>query len=77
MSDLILIEISAEAKVHYTKRVNMKREDYEKYLAICEEWSGDTEEKIAEIAMEYGFFAETEDIDDINDPENIEFEVIP
>lgn len=77
MNDLILIEISAEAKVRYTKRVNMKREDYEKYLALCEKWSGDTEDKIAEIAVEYGFFAEAEDIDDINDPENIEFEVIP
>ncbi|MDL4914605.1 MAG: hypothetical protein QRY16_12645 [Enterobacterales bacterium endosymbiont of Blomia tropicalis] len=76
MSDFILVDISAEAKVRYKKRVNMKREDYEKYLSICEEWSGDTEEKIAEIAVEYGFFAENEDIEDIDDPENVEFEPV-
>ncbi|HEJ0422214.1 TPA: hypothetical protein SLO72_001270 [Citrobacter koseri] len=76
MSDFILVDISAEAKVRYKKRVNMKREDYEKYLSICEEWSGDTENKIAEIAVKYGFFADGEDIEDTDDPENVEFEPV-
>lgn len=77
MSDFILVEISAEAKVHYKKQVNMKREDYEKYLSICEEWSGNIDDKVAEIAVKYGFFADAEDIEDIDDPEDVEFTPVP
>lgn len=76
MSDLILVDISAEAKVHYKKRVSMRREDYEKYLSICEEWSHDTEGELAELVTKYDFFAESEDIEDIDDPEDIEIEPV-
>ncbi|EDX4489652.1 hypothetical protein AHR05_002923 [Salmonella enterica subsp. salamae] len=56
----------------------MKKADYDKYLEVCEEWQSDLEieEQIKEIANKYGFFGDGEDIEDIGEPEDIEFELV-
>lgn len=71
-----MVEISAEAKVYYKKQVKMAKADYEKYLAICEEWSGDVDEQISVLAEEYSFFADSDDFADMDAPENIEFRLV-
>ncbi|EIA5671479.1 TPA: hypothetical protein SMN72_000687 [Proteus mirabilis] len=71
MSDLITVDISAEAKVYYRRRVRMKQEDYVRYLSICDYGGEDAE--IYEIAEKYHFFADCEDIVRIDEPEDIEF----
>lgn len=71
MSDLITIDICAEAKVYYRRRVRMKQEDYTRYLSICD-YGGDDDE-LYEIAEKYHFFADCEDIVRIDEPEDIEF----
>ncbi|EJI5073111.1 hypothetical protein NE917_003047 [Salmonella enterica] len=56
----------------------MKKADYDKYLQICAECSfaREIEERIREIANKYGFFGDGEDIEDIGEPEDIEFELV-
>ncbi|WP_312685809.1 hypothetical protein [Escherichia coli] len=76
MSHFITVEINAEAKVYYRKRVEMKQEDYDRYLSICNERSYGAEDKIAEIAEKYDFCGDCEDIVSIDNPEDIEFELV-
>ncbi|HEA0272885.1 TPA: hypothetical protein RU621_001329 [Salmonella enterica] len=78
MSDTVKVIIQAEATVKFRKTVEMEKADYDKYLEVCEEWQSDleVEEQIKEIANKYGFFGDGEDIKDIGEPEDIEFELV-
>ncbi|EAP9507712.1 hypothetical protein DY703_14610 [Salmonella enterica] len=78
MSDTVKVIIQAEAAVKFKKTVEMKKADYDKYLEVCEEWQSDleVEGQIKEIANKYGFFGDGEDIEDIGEPEDIEFELV-
>ncbi|EDS3168025.1 hypothetical protein GRH13_001119 [Salmonella enterica subsp. enterica] len=78
MSDTVKVVIQAEATARFSKIVEMEKADYDKYLQICEEWSStrEVDEQIKEIAFKYDFYGDGEDIEDINEPENIEFELI-
>lgn len=75
MSNFVLVDIRAESTVRYSKQVNMTREDYEKYLAICKEYPRDIDEQITEMVVNYGFFADADDIEDMDDP--VEIEIVP
>ncbi|EAA6914955.1 hypothetical protein DRX41_04710 [Salmonella enterica subsp. enterica] len=78
MSDTVKVIIQAEATVKFRKMVEMEKADYDKYLQICKEWSSarEVEEQIKEIAFKYGFDDGSDDIEDIGEPEDIEFELV-
>ncbi|HAU2964014.1 hypothetical protein NA256_16125 [Salmonella sp. NW805] len=78
MSDTVKVIIQAEATVKFRKTVEMKKADYDKYLQICEEWSSarEVEKQIKEIALKYDFDDGGDDIEDIGEPEDIEFELV-
>ncbi|MGF3694260.1 hypothetical protein [Salmonella enterica] len=78
MSDTVNVNIQAESTVKFSKTVGMKKADYDKYLEVCEEWQSaqEIEEQIKEIANKYGFFGDGEDIEDIGEPEEIEFNLV-
>ncbi|HFG8719822.1 TPA: hypothetical protein ACGH7G_001415 [Salmonella enterica subsp. enterica serovar Hvittingfoss] len=78
MSDTVKVIIQAKATVKFRKTVEMKKADYDKYLQICAEWSStrEVEEQIKEIAFKYDFAVFDDDIEDIDDPEDIEFELV-
>ncbi|EHL2772124.1 hypothetical protein KCE64_003394 [Salmonella enterica subsp. enterica serovar Hvittingfoss] len=78
MSDTVKVIIQAEATVKFRKTVEMEKADYDKYLQICEEWSStrEVEEQIKEIALKYDFDDGGDDIEDIGEPEDIEFELV-
>lgn len=76
MSELITVDISAESIVRYKKRVNMSRKDYEKYLAICEEHPRDIDNRLLAIAIKYDFEPSHDVIEDIADPEEVEFTLV-
>ncbi|EIX3973749.1 hypothetical protein MKB68_000239 [Salmonella enterica] len=56
----------------------MEKADYDRYLKICEEWSSgrEVEEQIKGIAFKYDFDDGADDMDDIGEPEEIEFELV-
>ncbi|HFD6590443.1 TPA: hypothetical protein ACF5KU_001912 [Salmonella enterica] len=56
----------------------MEKADYDKYLQICAEWSSarEVEEQTKEIAFKYNFDGGGDDIEDIGEPEDIEFELV-
>ncbi|EBH2658016.1 hypothetical protein FKF99_14940 [Salmonella enterica] len=78
MSDTVTVVIQAEATARFSKMVEMEKADYDKYLQICEEWSSthDVDEQIKEIALKYDFAVFDDDIEDIGEPEDIEFELV-
>ncbi|EBK1011015.1 hypothetical protein L2D25_15290 [Salmonella enterica subsp. enterica serovar Muenchen] len=78
MNDTVKVAIRAEATVRFEKIVEMEKADYDRYLKICEEWSSgrEVEEQIKEIAFKYDFDGGGDDIDDIGEPEEIEFELV-
>ncbi|EMK8626499.1 hypothetical protein V9M40_003498 [Salmonella enterica subsp. enterica serovar Newport] len=78
MSDTVKVIIQAEATVKFKKTVQMEKADYDKYLQICAEWSSarEVEEQIKEIAFKYNFDGGGDDIEDIDEPEDIEFELV-
>lgn len=78
MSDTVKVIIQAESTVKFKKTVQMEKADYDKYLQICAEWSSarEVEEQIKEIAFKYNFDGGGDDIEDIGEPEDIEFELV-
>ncbi|ELS0678722.1 hypothetical protein R4311_003599 [Salmonella enterica] len=78
MNDTVKVVIQAEATVKFRKIVEMEKADYDRYLKICEEWSSgrEVEEQIKEIAFKYDFDDGADDIEDIGEPEEIEFELV-
>ncbi|END2760272.1 hypothetical protein ABLZ23_002320 [Salmonella enterica] len=78
MNDTVKVAIRAEATVRFEKIVEMGKADYDRYLKICEEWSSgrEVEEQIKEIAFKYDFDDVADDINDIGEPEEIEFELV-
>ncbi|HCJ1778886.1 TPA: hypothetical protein NQQ36_004653 [Salmonella enterica] len=78
MNDTVKVAIRAEATVRFEKIVEMEKADYGRYLKICEEWSSgrEVDEQIKEIAFKYGFDDGADNIDDIGEPEEIEFELV-
>ncbi|ECV5893716.1 hypothetical protein F2K41_09950 [Salmonella enterica subsp. enterica] len=78
MSDTVKVIIQAEATVKFKKTVQMEKADYDKYLQTCAEWSSarEVEEQIKEIAFRYNFDGGGDDIEDIDEPEDIEFELV-
>lgn len=78
MSDIVNVAILAEATARFSKKVKMKKSDYERYLRICEEWQSgcEVDEQIKEIAVKYGFHGDGDDIENIDAPEGIEFELV-
>ncbi|ELF4897838.1 hypothetical protein SMZ59_005263 [Salmonella enterica] len=78
MSNTVSVVITARADVEFRKTVQMEKADYDKYLQICAEWSSDreVEEQIKEIALKYDFVVFDDDIEDIGEPEDIEFELV-
>lgn len=77
MSNTVSVVITARADVEFRKTVQMEKADYDKYLQICAERSSDreVEEQIKEIALKYDFVVFDDDIEDIGEPEDIEFEL--
>ncbi|EDK0891441.1 hypothetical protein K5L81_001821 [Salmonella enterica] len=78
MNSTVKVVIQAAATARFSKMVEMEKADYDKYLQICEEWSSarEVDEQIKEIAFKYGFDGGGDDIEDIDDPEDIEFELV-
>ncbi|EGP2155140.1 hypothetical protein ITP77_001747 [Salmonella enterica subsp. enterica serovar Java] len=78
MSNTVRVVITARATAKFSKTVQMEKTDYDKYLQICAEWSStrEVEEQIKEIAFKYDFAVFDDDIEDIDDPEYIEFEIV-
>ncbi|ECY3258595.1 hypothetical protein AU577_18510 [Salmonella enterica subsp. enterica serovar Alachua] len=78
MNDTVKVAIRAEAIVRFEKIVEMEKADYDRYLKICEEWSSgrEVEEQIKEIAFKYDFDDCADDINDIGEPEEIEFVLV-
>lgn len=78
MKETVKVVIRAEATVRFRKIVEMDKADYDKYLQICEEWSSarEVDEQIKEIALKYDFDGGGDDIEDIDEPEDIEFELV-
>ncbi|EAZ4078289.1 hypothetical protein B9W89_14395 [Salmonella enterica] len=78
MNDTVKVVITARSAVEFRKTVVMKKADYDLYLKICEEWSSarEVEEQIKEIAFKYGFDGDGDNIEDIGEPEDIEFELV-
>ncbi|EAY1319550.1 hypothetical protein O0466_000758 [Salmonella enterica] len=78
MSDTVTVDIRARATARYSKIVEMEKADYDKYLQICAEWSSarEVEEQIKEIALKYDFVVFDDNIEDIGEPEDIEFELV-
>ncbi|EAO3630692.1 hypothetical protein F8789_13625 [Salmonella enterica] len=78
MNDTVKVVIRAEATVRFRKTVEMDKADYDKYLQICEEWSSarEVDEQIKEIALKYGFDGGGDDIEEIGEPEETEFELV-
>ncbi|EAM7825846.1 hypothetical protein OIG56_004079 [Salmonella enterica] len=78
MSNTVRVVITARATAIFSKTVQMEKADYDKYLQICEEWSStrEVEEQIKEIALKYDFDDGGDDIEDIGEPEDIEFELV-
>lgn len=78
MSNTVRIVITARADVKFRKTVEMEKADYDKYLQICKGWSSarEVEEQIKEIAFKYDFDDGGDDIEDIGEPEDIEFELV-
>ncbi|EAM4264004.1 hypothetical protein EAP05_15935 [Salmonella enterica] len=78
MNDTVKVAIRAEATVRFEKIVEMEKVDYDRYLKICEEWSSgrEVEKQIKEIAFKYDFDDGADDINDIDEPEEIEFVLV-
>lgn len=78
MNDTVKVVIQAEATARFSKTVEMEKTDYDKYLQICEECTSasEVEEQIKEIAIKYDFHGDGDDIENIGDPEDIEFELV-
>ncbi|EBV7096515.1 hypothetical protein AAQ05_004427 [Salmonella enterica subsp. diarizonae] len=78
MSNTVSVVITARADVEFRKTVQMEKVDYDKYLQICAERSSarEVEERIKEIALKYDFVVFDDDIEDIGEPEDIEFELV-
>ncbi|WP_079952998.1 hypothetical protein [Salmonella enterica] len=78
MNDTVKVVITARSTVEFRKTVEMDKADYDKYLQICEEWSSarEVDEQIKEIALKYGFDGDGDDIADIGEPEETEFELV-
>lgn len=78
MSNTVRVVITARATAKFSKTVQMEKADYDKYLQICAEWSStrEVEEQIKEIALKYDFDDGGDDIEDIGEPEDIEFELV-
>ncbi|WP_431222235.1 hypothetical protein ACQ86O_17935 [Serratia sp. L9] len=74
----VKVNITATSTVRYSKTVEMNEVDYERYLAIChsEMNSREIDEEVKEIAVKYGFEPCDDQIEDIDDPEDIEFDLI-
>ncbi|KFK92754.1 MULTISPECIES: hypothetical protein [unclassified Serratia (in: enterobacteria)] len=72
------INITATATVRYSKTVEMEEADYKRYLTICDSdlSSREIDQEVTELAIKYGFEPCDDQIEDINDPEDIEFDVI-
>ncbi|EIM6320141.1 hypothetical protein LNS10_003517 [Salmonella enterica] len=78
MNDTVKVVITARSTVEFRKTVEMDKADYDKYLQICEEWSSarEVDEQIKEIALKYGFDGDGDNIEDIDAPEETEFELV-
>ncbi|EAS1877700.1 hypothetical protein AIP78_00980 [Salmonella enterica] len=78
MNDTVKVVITARSAVEFRKTVVMKKADYDLYLKICEVWSSarEVEEQIKEIAFKYGFDGDGDNIEDIGEPEETEFELV-
>ncbi|ELE3262542.1 hypothetical protein RLQ91_002228 [Salmonella enterica subsp. enterica serovar Javiana] len=78
MNDTVKVVITARSAVEFRKTVVMKKADYDLYLKICTEWSSarEVEEQIKEIAFKYGFDGDGDNIEDIGEPEETEFELV-
>ncbi|EIJ4205249.1 hypothetical protein LI513_002792 [Salmonella enterica] len=78
MNDTVKVVITARSTVEFRKTVEMDKADYDKYLQICEEWSSarEVDEQIKEIALKYDFDGGGDDIEDIDEPEETEFELV-
>lgn len=78
MNDTVKVVITARSAVEFRKIVEMDKADYDHYLKICEEWSSarEVDEQIKEIAFKYGFYGDGDDIEDIGEPEETEFELV-
>ncbi|TQI78731.1 hypothetical protein FHU10_1228 [Serratia fonticola] len=74
----VKVDITAISRVRYSKVVDMEKEDYERYLAICDSETNcrESDKKLTEIAVKYGFEPCDDQIEDIDDPEDIEFDLI-
>ncbi|ECL8857220.1 hypothetical protein FTZ77_08175 [Salmonella enterica] len=78
MKETVKVVIRAEATARFSKTEEMDKADYDKYLQICEEWSSarEVEEQIKEIALKYDFDGGGDDIEEIGEPEETEFELV-
>ncbi len=78
MGEKLKVNITASATVRYSKTVEMEKDDYDFYLEICRTQNNGREldRSIEEIAFKYGFEPSIDNIEDADDPEDIEFEVI-
>lgn len=78
MGEKLKVNITASATVRYSKIVEMEKDDYDFYLENCRtqnDWR-ELDKSIEEIAFKYGFDPSIDNIEDIDDPEDIEFEVV-
>lgn len=78
MNRVITVRINGEATVRYEKIVEMKVEDYSRYLALMKSNKSFFEigETINDIARDYNFYGGVDDIVDMDEPGEIEFTVI-
>lgn len=70
--------ITAEARVHLSKIVEMSEEDFEKYQQIIDSTGfsyREIDQQIATLADKYGF-GYGDDIEDMEDPEEVTFEIL-
>ena len=69
--------ITAEARVHLSKIVEMNEEDYEKYKEIVDSTGlsyREIDQEIAKLADKYDF-GYGDDIEDMEDPEEVTFQI--
>ncbi|EJC0849747.1 hypothetical protein M8W91_002777 [Salmonella enterica] len=79
MSDTVKVVITANATVLLRKTVEMKQADYALYRTICNKegvTSIEIDHVANEIAIKCGVYYNKSDIEDIDTPEDIEFELV-
>lgn len=75
---MIKVIITAEARAHLSKTVDMTEEDFKKYQEIIDSSDlnyREIDQQIAILADKYGF-GYGDDIEDMEDPEEVTFELL-